>query len=117
MPNRIKGPDSGAIEGAGRNRSVARPTGVARTGASAPASTDSVESVHITSAAHQMLALQQHIAETPDVDVAKVQKLRADIDQNRYQIDSGHIADRLLQLEGDLQASAKSAKSGQNSGQ
>ena len=47
----------------------------------------------------QMLALQQHIGETPDIDVARVEQLRADINQNRYQIDAGRIADRLVQLE------------------
>lgn len=117
MTTRIKGPDSGAIEGAGRSRSIVRTTGVARSDASAPTSVDDVESVHITSAAHQLLALQQQIGETPEVNVAKVQKLRADISQNRYQIDAGRIADRLLQLEGDLQASGQGAQSGQNSGQ
>lgn len=113
MTTRIKGPDSGAIEGAGRNRSVARSTDVARISAGTPTSTDSADSVHITSAAHQMLALQQQIAASPDVDVAKVEQLRADINQNRYQVDAGRIADRMLQLEGDLQASDKSGSSGQ----
>lgn len=118
MTTRIKGPDGGAIEGAGRNRSVARTNGVARTGGTAsPSSTDGVESVHITSAAHTMLALQQQIAETPDVDVARVEKLRADINQNRYQIDAGRIADRLMQLEGDLQATGQGGKTGETRGQ
>ena len=107
MSTRIKGPDGSAVEGAGRSRTVGRAQPAGRTPPAASSSADSVESVHITSAAHQMLALQQQIAETPEIDVARVEQLRTDINQNRYQIDAGRITDRLLQLEGDLQASSK----------
>jgi flagellar biosynthesis anti-sigma factor FlgM len=105
VTTRIKGPEGGAVDGAGRSRAINRvqPTAPAT---AAGSSSDHVESVHITSAAHQLLALQQQIAETPDVDVARVEQLRADLNQNRYQIDAGRIADSLLQLESDLQASA-----------
>lgn len=108
VTTRIKGPDSGAIEGASRGRAITRaqPNAAAATPNAKP---ESVESVHITSAAHQLLALQRQIADTPEIDVARVEQLRADISQNRYSIDANAIASRLLQLEGDLQASAKKA--------
>lgn len=107
MTTRIKGPEGGAIEGAGRSRAVSHTQPVGRTPAASGPGADSVESVHITSAAHQMLALQQQIAETPEINVARVEQLRADISQNRYQIDATRIADRLLKLEGDLQGSVR----------
>lgn len=105
VTTRIKGPAGGTIGATGRSRTISpvQPAPTAGT-ANGPSSGD-VESVHITSAAHQLLALQQHIGQTPDIDTARVEKLRADIDQNRYQVDAERIADRLLQLEGDLQAS------------
>jgi negative regulator of flagellin synthesis FlgM len=112
VTTRIKGPEGGAIEGTGRSRTIGRAQPATRTPSASNPSSDSVETVHITSAAHQMLALQQQIGETPDIDTARVEQLRADINQNRYQIDAGRIADRLLQLEGDLQASTKKTDSG-----
>ena len=112
MTTRIKGPEGGAIDGTSRSRAITRAQpGTSNSPAASP-SPDSTDSVHITSAAHQMLALQQQIASAPDVDVARVEKLRAEIDQNRYQVNASRIADRLLQLEGDLQASTKNPDTG-----
>jgi flagellar biosynthesis anti-sigma factor FlgM len=106
VSTRIKGPEGGVVENAGRSRTVVRPASVggARDTAAPQAVSDS-GSVHITSAAHQLLALQQAIGEVPDIDSSRVQRLRAEIDQNRYQIDAGSIADRLVQLESQLEES------------
>jgi len=109
VTTRIKGPEGGAVEGAGRSRTINRAQSAAPASPATSASSDGVESVHITGAAHQMLALQQQIAETPEMDAARVEQLRADISQNRYQINASRITDRLLQLEGDLQASTRQA--------
>lgn len=106
MSTRIKGTDSASVEGAGRSRTLAPvplASGVANGQSTA---TETAESVHITSAAHQLLALQKQINDAPVVDVARVEQLRADINQNRYQVDAGKITDRLLQSERDLQAAA-----------
>ena len=112
VTTRIKGPAGGAVNATGRSRSIspAQPHPHASPGG-APATDDS-GSVHITGAAHQLLALQQQIGETPELDVARVEQLRADINQNRYQVDAGRIADRLLQLEGDLRASTTNTETG-----
>ena len=106
MSARIKGTDSASVEGAGRSRTLARVPSTAGVAGGQSTATESAESVHITSAAHQLLALQAQIDDAPVVDVARVEQLRSDINQNRYQADAGKIADRLLQSERDLQAAA-----------
>ncbi len=111
VTTRIKGPEGGSVDATGRSRTISRAPPTPQAGA-AGGSPDNAESVHITGAALQLLALQQHLGEIPDVDVARVEQLRADINQNRYQVDAGRIADRLLQLEGDLQASNKNTDTG-----
>jgi negative regulator of flagellin synthesis FlgM len=107
VTTRIKGSEGGSVDAAGRSRAISRALPTPPAGAVGSPPSEDVESVHITGAAIQLLALQQQIGETPDIDVARVEQLRADISQNRYQIDAGRIADRLVQLEGDLQASTK----------
>lgn len=112
MTTRIKGSESSPVDG--RSRAIERVQRTART-SSADKPTDSgattsVESVHITDSARQLLALQQAIGDVPDIDQSRVERLRADIEQNRYSSDSGRIADRMLQMEGDLMAADRYAK-------
>jgi len=107
VTTRIKGTDSQAVE-TGTSRPVER---VRRTSSSAPAAhaaEQTTETVQITDAARQLNALSQAIDNTPDVDTQRVASLQQSIEQGQYQINSGRIADRLLQLEGDLTASAAS---------
>ena len=103
---RIKGTDSASVEGAGRSRTLSRVPATTGAASGQSAATEGAESVHITSAAHQLLALQKQIDDAPVVNVARVEQLRSDINQNRYQPDASKIADRLLQSERDLQAAA-----------
>lgn len=107
MTTRIKGPDGGAIEGAGRSRAIGRPQVGVRPSVPVENPPENSDSVHITGAAHQMLALQQQISETPEVNAARVQELRSAISQKRYTIDASRIADRMLQIESDLQTTGK----------
>jgi flagellar biosynthesis anti-sigma factor FlgM len=109
VSTRIKGPESGAIEGAGRGRAVERVRTVNRPPDAGTPEQGQTESVHITAAAHQLLALQKSIEELPDVNAGRVEKLKLDIAQNKHQINSGRIADRLLQLEGELDAAGNSS--------
>jgi negative regulator of flagellin synthesis FlgM len=101
---RIKGPNTGAVDG-GSSRPVERvnrtaPVSSATTpAAQAQAQTDSVS---ITDAARRLAALQESIASLPEVDAKRVTELRQAIEQGQYAADPGKIADRLLQLERDL---------------
>lgn len=103
MSTRIKGTDSQAI-GASRSQPVERVkrTTVVTSGQQGDAA--ATDSVQITTAARQLSSLAQVISETPDINSAKVEALQQSIGQGQYQIDSGRIADRLLQLESDVSA-------------
>jgi negative regulator of flagellin synthesis FlgM len=106
VTNRIRGPEGGPIEANAGPRQIERVTrtaGVRHDQGASPASTDSVE---ITASAHTLLSLQQAIAELPDMDAARVARLRLAIENQTYTIDAGRIADRLLQLEGELFAAS-----------
>lgn len=56
----------------------------------------------ITESARQLAALEQTVRDLPAVDEAKVTSLRDSIQNGLYQIDSGRIADKLLQFERSL---------------
>jgi negative regulator of flagellin synthesis FlgM len=109
VSNRIKGSMGGPIEGGG-TRAVERVRGTAATRPASQPADSPTDSVHITESARQLLALQKAIAEVPDVNAARVEQLRAAIEQKTYSVDSGKIADRLLGLEGDLLASSRPGK-------
>jgi negative regulator of flagellin synthesis FlgM len=107
VSSRIKGPDGSTVSGGSRAVERVRAAAPASS-ATKPQDADS-QGVHITDAARGMLALQQAIGELPDIDNARVEGLRSAIEHQQYQVDAGKIADRLLQLEGDLAAAGTTA--------
>jgi negative regulator of flagellin synthesis FlgM len=112
LSTRIKGPVSSPVDGG--SRAIERVQRAARSGAADKAaetgSSTAIESVHITDTARQLLALQQTIGDLPEVNQSRIDRVRADIEQNRYSSDSGRIADRMLQMESDLTAADRHAK-------
>ena len=70
--------------------------------AAAPAPVTAGESVSITQAAEELLALETQLRERPAVDSARVEQIRRAIDEGRYEIDTQRIVDSLLQSERDL---------------
>ena len=110
MSNSIKGPEGSPIEGS-NTRGVAR----VRTAASTPpaaqgAPAQLADNVHITDTARALLALQEAVAQAPDMDSARVEQLRLSIEQQKYQPNAARIADRLMSLEGDLLAAGQDKK-------
>jgi negative regulator of flagellin synthesis FlgM len=103
---RIKGTDSSPVESGGTRpvERIRRSTPVDSGTAPAGSGTDSV---HITDSARQLAGLEQAIREIPDVDTQRVATLQQSIEHGQYQVDAGRIADRLLQLEGDIAANGK----------
>jgi flagellar biosynthesis anti-sigma factor FlgM len=103
---RIKGTDSGPVDNGGTHavERVRRATPVAAD--AAPAQSGS-HSVHITDSARQLAGLEQAVREVPEVDTQRVATLQQSIENGQYRPDVGRIADRLLQLEGELAASGK----------
>lgn len=54
------------------------------------------DSVSLSGKAQAMGRLEAQIAETPDVDEAKVAAVKAAISEGRYQVDSNTVAERML---------------------
>ena len=108
VANRIKSTESSTVQSGGSRAVDPLRATTATRGAVAKAPDAPVDSVHITDSARQMLGLQQAINEVPDINAGRVEELRSAIDQQRYTVNPGKIADRLMQLEGDLQATDKS---------
>lgn len=109
VSNRIKAADGSPVSGSSSSRAVEQ----VRRASAVSASDKPVEAgndVHITNSARELLGLQQAISDLPEIDSGRVERLRRDIEQNRYSVDAGKIADRLLQLEDDLAAAQPPAK-------
>lgn len=79
---------------------VERSTGAA--GSSPAPAPGTGESVSITQAAGELLALESQLRELPGIDAARVDQIRRAIDEGRYEIDTQRIVDSLLQSERDL---------------
>jgi len=103
---RIKGTDSSPVDSGGPRavERVRRAPGVATGDTQTQAS---VDNVHITDSARQLANLEQAIRDVPEVDAQRVEALQQSIERGQYRVDSGRIADKLLQLEGDLAGGRK----------
>jgi negative regulator of flagellin synthesis FlgM len=109
VTNRIRGPEGNPVD-TNSARGVERVRAAASTRPVAHVDQPGGDSVHITATAHAVLALQEAIAEVPDMDTARVSQLQQRIEQQRYAVDAAKIADRLMSLEGDLLAAGQSKK-------
>jgi negative regulator of flagellin synthesis FlgM len=103
---RIKGTDSSPVESGGTRavERVRRATPAASGGSPAQSG---VDSVHITDSARQLASLEQAINDVPEIDAQRVAAVQQSIERGQYRVDAGRIADRLLQLEGDIAATGK----------
>jgi hypothetical protein len=73
--SRIKGSDGSAVERSS-GRTVERVRAAAAAGMPAPVTAGATDEVQITASARTLLTLQQALAEVPDVDVQKVERIR-----------------------------------------
>lgn len=55
--------------------------------------------VKLTDSAVQLATLERALAQVPDVDLERVQRLRAEIASGDYKVDAQRIATKLMQLE------------------
>jgi negative regulator of flagellin synthesis FlgM len=93
-----------------RNRSVDSPDGkpVGRSNSTAgrpgspAAAAGTTDTVQLTEAAGRLRELDALLAQTPEVDSARVDDLRRAIAEGRYTVDSVHVADKLIALEQSL---------------
>lgn len=100
MSTKIGGFDSGPVH-VSTGRGVKR----ASDSASSPKSADvtsTASDTNITDAARTLAELEQTVRSLPIVDEARVAEISSSIQNGSYHIDSGRIADKLLQSEQDL---------------
>jgi negative regulator of flagellin synthesis FlgM len=67
------------------------------------AAAQSGDQVTLTSSARSLQMIEQVIAQTPVVNSSKVAAVKQAISSGTYQVDSGRVADKLLQFESGLQ--------------
>ncbi len=65
--------------------------------ASSQPSNSSGTSVHFGAASAHLLSMENSMANTPVVDVAKVAEIKQAISEGRFQVNSGVVADRLIE--------------------
>jgi len=99
VPTKIGGFDSGPVQ-VSTGRSVKRTSDSGSSSSSAK--TGSTSDTHITDSARQLAELEQTVQALPAVNEARVAEISSSIQNGTYQIDSGRIADKLLQSEQDL---------------
>jgi len=104
MPTEINGFRSRTLDttdskSAGRTAGpvAERASGSPSTPASAPA-----DSVHLTDTATRLQQLDELMKSAPEVDRARVDALRKQISEGRYNVNDVHVADKLIALERSL---------------
>ncbi|QYJ88767.1 flagellar biosynthesis anti-sigma factor FlgM [Shewanella halotolerans] len=70
---------------------------------SAPAQTVKSDSVSITSQAQQLQSAQAKLNDIPEIDIKKVEQIKAAIAEGRYKIDADKLASNIAQFEKELQ--------------
>jgi negative regulator of flagellin synthesis FlgM len=98
---------AGKITGYTTSEPLARPTGssapgvVADKSQSEPAAVASQpgDQLTLTSSARSLQKLSEAIAQAPVVNADKVASVKQAVDGGTYQVDSGRVADKLLQFE------------------
>jgi negative regulator of flagellin synthesis FlgM len=87
---------------AGSRAAAARTTGNKATSAETGGT-----SVHLGSGSAQLRSIEGNIANTPLVDVHKVAEIKQAITEGRFQVNSGVVADRLIDTVRDLITASK----------
>jgi negative regulator of flagellin synthesis FlgM len=71
----------------------------AAVGAAPAAASQASDHVTLTDSARSLQKIEEAIAKAPVVDSAKVATIKQAVSSGTYQIDSGRVADKLLQFE------------------
>lgn len=105
MPTQIKGPGSTPNGGtAGATSAGGRVVGVQAAAETKRAATPSVgDQVSLSVDATRLRELASGLSGLPEVDVARVERLRAAISEGRYHVHPERIAARFLEFESQLQ--------------
>jgi negative regulator of flagellin synthesis FlgM len=88
------------IKGSKGNTPVADQSGSdAAAGTVSTAAAQSSDHVTLTDSARSLQKIEEAIAKAPVVDTAKVAAIKQAVSSGTYQIDTGRVADKLLQFE------------------
>lgn len=86
---------------------TARNQATRTSGAQTSAAGNSGTSVHLGSTTAQLRSMESSIASTPLVDIHKVAEIKQAITEGRFQVNSGVVADRLIDTVRDLITASK----------
>jgi negative regulator of flagellin synthesis FlgM len=88
------------VKGAKANTAVADKSGGDVSAPTAPtAASKGSDQVTLTDSARSLQRIEDAIAKAPVVDTAKVAAIKQAVSSGTYQIDTGRVADKLLQFE------------------
>ena len=104
MPDKISGYKAtqplAPLKGAKGNAPVADQSGSDTSpGTASAAAPQASDHVTLTDSARSLQKIEEAIAKAPVVDTAKVATIKQAVRSGTYQIDSGRVADKLLQFE------------------
>lgn len=88
LPGGVNNPRSNTVEN--KNSTVKTSTDAAST----------TDKLSLTDDANQLQALQQMIADMPEVDKQRIAELRESIEKGEYQVDSQKLAQNMIDFEG-----------------
>ncbi len=87
------------IKGTNSNAVVADKPQQGENSAASVAASQTGDTVTLTNSARSLQKIEETVAKAPVVNAAKVAAVKHAIHAGTYQIDAGHIADKLLQFE------------------
>jgi len=87
------------LKGAKGNAPVADQSSDASVSSAPAAAPQASDHVTLTDSARSLQKIEEAIAKAPVVDTAKVATIKQAVSSGTYQIDSGRVADKLLQFE------------------
>ncbi len=105
MPNKISGyaPSDplSTVKGSVGGAAAADKT-ASEPNAAAAASASTADQVTFTGSARTLQKLHETLANTPVVDAAKVASVKQSVQSGSYQVDTGRVADKLLEFDSNL---------------
>ncbi|AUZ55086.1 flagellar biosynthesis anti-sigma factor FlgM [Stenotrophomonas acidaminiphila] len=94
----------GGITASAPLRPVATPAKATPAGSGEPRPVEAADSVRLTGEATSLQAMQRELSAAPAIDSARVQAVREALENGSYRINPDAIAQRMLELDGQLQA-------------
>lgn len=85
-----------ASSSAGKAKPSAETQATSNAQNNATSSQNDADSVSLSPTAQSIAKIEAHIAQTPDIDTAKVAEIKTELEAGTYQIDDNAIAEKIL---------------------